>query len=126
MEQENLNEDMSVLENVMSTATVPEHICRAVLMNLYMDQYQIDKKIRILSGGERVKTAMAKVLVSETNMLILDEPTNHMDIYTMEGLEKLLGSYNGTLVVISHDRKLIENLADTVYEVKNGKIIKLI
>jgi ATPase subunit of ABC transporter with duplicated ATPase domains len=121
-EQENLEEEKTVLENVMSTAIVPEHICRAVLMNLYMKENDIFKKVRVLSGGEKVKTAIAKVLVSDCNFLILDEPTNHMDIYTMEGLEKLLLSYDGTLLIVSHDRKLINNLADVTYVIRDGQI----
>lgn len=119
-EQENLDYEKSVLENVLKTAIVPEHICRAVLMNLYMKENDIYKKVCVLSGGERVKTALAKVLVSDCNFLILDEPTNHMDIYTMEGLEKLLKSYDGTLLAVSHDRKLVENLADIVYRIEGG------
>jgi len=124
-EQENLNYEETVIENVVSTSVVPRHICRAVLANLYMKENDIEKKVRVLSGGERVKTAIAKVLVSGCNFLVLDEPTNHMDIYTMEGLEQLLSSYNGTLLVISHDRKLVENLADIVYEISDQKIRKL-
>lgn len=124
-EQENLNYEETVIENVVSTSVVPRHICRAVLANLYMKENDIEKKVRVLSGGERVKTAIAKVLVSGCNFLVLDEPTNHMDIYTMEGLEQLLSSYDGTLFVISHDRKLVENLADIVYEISDQKIRKL-
>lgn len=124
-EQENLNYEETVIENVVSTAVVPRHICRAVLANLYMKENDIEKKVRVLSGGERVKTAIAKVLVSGCNFLVLDEPTNHMDIYTMEGLEQLLSSYDGTLFVISHDRKLVENLADIVYEISDQKIHKV-
>ncbi len=123
-EQENLDYEKSALENVISTAIVPEHICRAVLRNLYMMENDIFKKVKVLSGGERVKTAIAKVLVSDCNLLILDEPTNHMDIYTMEGLEKLLKSYDGTLLVVSHDRKLVENLADITYVIENGEIFE--
>lgn len=125
-EQENLNLDQTVLENVMATAIVPEHICRAVLVNLFMKVNDMDKKISVLSGGERIKTAIAKVLVSDCNMLIFDEPTNHMDIYTMEGLEKLLRSYDGTLFIVSHDRKLVENLADVIYEVRDGVVYKVL
>lgn len=120
-DQSQLDNQKSVLENVMCTAVYPQHICRAVLANLYMGRDDIVKKVSVLSGGERVKTAMAKLLVSGCNFLIMDEPTNHMDIYTMEGLEKLLASYDGTLLAVSHDRKLVENLADTVYEIKDGK-----
>ncbi len=125
-EQENLDIQKSVLENVMSTAAVPKHIARAILMNLYMNENDINKKITVLSGGERVKTALAKVLASDCNMLILDEPTNHMDIYTMEGLEALLSSYSGTLLIVSHDRKLVENLAQVIYQVKSGEVIKIL
>jgi ATPase subunit of ABC transporter with duplicated ATPase domains len=103
-----------------------KHIARAILMNLYMNENDINKKITVLSGGERVKTALAKVLASDCNMLILDEPTNHMDIYTMEGLEALLSSYSGTLLIVSHDRKLVENLAQVIYQVKSGEVIKIL
>lgn len=120
--QEILDYNKTVLENVMATAIVPEHICRAVLMNLYMNENDIYKKISVLSGGEKAKTAIAKVLVSDCNFLILDEPTNHMDVYTMEGLEKLLASFDGTVLVVSHDRKLAENMADIIYVVEDGKL----
>lgn len=121
-EQETLDFEATVLENVVATAVVPRHICRAVLANLFMKEHDIEKKVKVLSGGERVKTAIAKVLVSGCNFLVLDEPTNHMDLYTMEGLEQLLSSYDGTMLVISHDRKLVENLADNVYEISEGKV----
>lgn len=119
-----LEYDKSVLENVKDTAVVPEHICRAVLANLYMQKDDLHKPVNVLSGGERVKTALAKILVSGCNFLIFDEPTNHMDIYTMEGLEKLLEDFDGTVLAVSHDRKFVQNLADVVYKLENGKIIK--
>lgn len=124
-EQESIDYEKTVLQNVMSTAIVPEHICRAVLMNLYMNSNDIEKRISVLSGGERVKTAIAKVLVSDCNFLILDEPTNHMDVYTMEGLEKLLLSYDGTMLVVSHDRRLVKNLADITYRIEKGQVIEV-
>lgn len=124
-EQDTLNKQETVLENVISTAAVPKHICRAILMNLYMDENDINKKVEVLSGGERVKTAIAKILASECNMLILDEPTNHMDVYTMEGLEQMLRQYGGTLLVVTHDRKLLDNLGQEIYEIKDGQISKV-
>jgi macrolide transport system ATP-binding/permease protein len=124
--QDNLDYNKTVLENVMLTAIVPEHICRAVLMNLYMDSNDVNKKTAVLSGGEKVKTSIAKVLVSDCNFLVLDEPTNHMDIYTMEGLENLLSSYDGTVLVVSHDRKLTSNIADIVYELKDGQVQEIL
>ncbi len=117
-----LDWDKTVLENVKESAVVPEHICRAVLSNLSMQKNDLDKKVKVISGGERVKTALAKLLVSGCNFLILDEPTNHMDIYTMEGLERLLTDFDGTMLVVSHDRKFVENLSDIVYDLEEGKI----
>lgn len=113
-EHETLDWEKTVLENVRRYSSMPESVDRAVLANLYMKERDIYKKISVLSGGERVKTALAQILVSECNVLILDEPTNHMDIYTMEALEELLRKWKGTMLVISHDRKLVENLADHV------------
>ena len=82
------------------------------------------KPVSVLSGGEKVKTALAKVLVSGCNFMILDEPTNHMDVYTMEGLEKLLGSYDGTLLAVSHDRTFISHTGDVVWRLEGGTIQK--
>ena len=124
-EQENLEADKTVLENVMSTSMMPEHIARAVLMNLYMKENDMKKAVKLLSGGEKVKTALGKLLVSGCNVLILDEPTNHMDIYTMEGLEKLLASYDGTALIVSHDRRLTEKLADIIYEIRDKKVVRI-
>ncbi len=119
-DQDTLEPDKTVLENVMSGAVQPQHICRAVLSNLCMTGDDMFKPVSVLSGGERVKTALAKVLVSGCNFMILDEPTNHMDVYTMEGLEKLLESYDGTLLAVSHDRTFIRHVGDVVYRVESG------
>lgn len=121
-EQDTLNPKKTVLENVLADAAFPEHICRAVLDNLCMSPLDIKKPVFLLSGGERVKTALAKVLVSGCNLLILDEPTNHIDVYTMAGLEHLLSSYDGTLLAVSHDRAFIEHVADQVYVMKDGRL----
>ena len=121
-DQDTLNPKKTVLENVLEDAAFPEHICRAVLDNLCMSPLDIKKPVFLLSGGERVKTALAKVLVSGCNLLILDEPTNHIDVYTMAGLEHLLSSYDGTLLAVSHDRAFIEHVADQVYVMKDGRL----
>ena len=121
-DQDTLNPKKTVLENVLEDAAFPEHICRAVLDNLCMSPLDIKKPVFLLSGGERVKTALAKVLVSGCNFLILDEPTNHIDVYTMAGLEHLLSSYDGTLLAVSHDRAFIEHVADQVYVMKDGRL----
>ena len=121
-DQDTLNPKKTVLENVLEDAAFPEHICRAVLDNLCMSPLDIKKPVFLLSGGERVKTALAKGLVSGCNLLILDEPTNHIDVYTMAGLEHLLSSYDGTLLAVSHDRAFIEHVADQVYVMKDGRL----
>lgn len=120
--QEILDFEKTVLENVLEEAAYPEHICRAVLANLCLEKNDLNKKVKVLSGGERVKTALAKTLVSGCNFLILDEPTNHMDIYTMEGLEKLLENFDGTLLAVSHDRAFIEKMADRILSLSDGKL----
>lgn len=122
-EQGDLNPRKTVLENVLEDAAFPQHICRAVLDNLCMSPLDIKKPVSVLSGGERVKTALAKVLVSGCNLLILDEPTNHIDIYTMAGLERLLSSYDGTLLTVSHDRAFIRHVAEEVYVMKDGHLV---
>ena len=119
-DQDTLDPDKTVLENVTRDAAYPQHICRAVLSNLYMSLRDMEKPVKVLSGGERVKTALAKVLVGGCNFLILDEPTNHMDVYTMEGLEKLLAGYDGTLLAVSHDRAFIEHVGNVVYHLADG------
>lgn len=114
--------DKDVISNVVSTAVVPEHICRAVLNNLYLSKLDMTKKVNVLSGGERTKVAIAKLLVSGCNFLIMDEPTNHLDIYTMESLERLLKDFDGTLLIVTHDRKFVHNLADYVYTMENKTV----
>ena len=124
-DREELRPERTVLENVLEDAALPQHICRAVLANLYMSREDMQKPVGVLSGGERVKTALAKVLVSGCNFLILDEPANHMDIYTLEGLERLLADYDGTLLAVSHDRAFIARLADRIYRLENGRPVKM-
>src|SRR5699024_3024237 len=77
------------------------------------------KPVNVLSGGERVKVALSKVFLSEVNMLILDEPTNYLDVESLEALEALLSEYEGTIIFVSHDRKFIENVENRVVEIQH-------
>lgn len=117
-----LDFNKTVLENVRYHSIFTEGIDRAVLANLNLSKQDINKKVSVLSGGERVKTALAQVLVSECNMLILDEPTNHMDIYAMEALEALLLKWKGTLLIVSHDRTFSGRLAEKMYLLEDSVI----
>ena len=82
----------------------------------------IDKKVAVLSGGEKTRLAMAKLLLEPVNFLILDEPTNHLDMRTKDVLKKALNEFNGTLITVSHDRDFLDGLVDKVYEFSNGKV----
>lgn len=82
----------------------------------------VDKKVAVLSGGERARLAMAKLILKPYNLLALDEPTNHMDILSKDILKQALKSYNGTLIIVSHDRDFLEGLVDKLYEFRDGKV----
>ena len=117
-----LDENKSILQNVMAGSTKPEHEVRTILARLLIARDDVFKKISVLSGGEKVKVSLAKILVSEANFLILDEPTNYLDVFSMEALEKVLCDYTGTLLIISHDRKFIENVGQRLLLIDNKNI----
>ncbi|MBQ8855223.1 MAG: ABC-F family ATP-binding cassette domain-containing protein [Bacteroidales bacterium] len=82
----------------------------------------IDKKVAVLSGGERARLAMAKLILKPYNLLALDEPTNHMDIRSKDILKQALQNYDGTLIIVSHDRDFLDGLVDKLYEFRDGKV----
>ena len=82
----------------------------------------IDKKVKVLSGGERSRLAMARMMLEPHNLLVLDEPTNHMDMRSKDILKNALLKYDGTLVVVSHDREFLDGLVDKVYEFRDGAV----
>ena len=82
----------------------------------------IDKKVAVLSGGERARLAMAKLILKPYNLLALDEPTNHMDIRSKDILKQALKAYDGTLIIVSHDRDFLDGLVDKLYEFRDGKV----
>ena len=82
----------------------------------------IDKRVSVLSGGERARLGMAKLMLSPYNVLALDEPTNHMDIRSKDVLKEALKRFDGTLIVVSHDRDFLEGLVDKLYEFRDGKV----
>jgi len=82
----------------------------------------IDKKVKVLSGGERTRLAMIKLLLQPVNLLILDEPTNHLDIRSKDILKEALQDFDGTLILVSHDRDFLDGLAGKVFEFSNKRI----
>ncbi len=81
-----------------------------------------DKKVKVLSGGEKTRLAMIRLLLEPVNLLILDEPTNHLDMRTKDILKQALADFDGTLIVVSHDRQFLDGLVDKVYEFGGGKV----
>lgn len=82
----------------------------------------VDKKVKVLSGGEKGRLALCKLLLFPHNLLIMDEPTNHLDLKSKDMLKNALQQYDGTLVVVSHDRHFLQGLADKIFEFKDGKV----
>ena len=95
---------------------------RDILAAFLFKGEDIDKKVAVLSGGERARLAMAKLMLKPYNLLALDEPTNHMDIKSKDILKQALKKYDGTLIVVSHDRDFLDGLVDKLYEFRDGMV----
>jgi pleuromutilin/lincosamide/streptogramin A transport system ATP-binding/permease protein len=106
-----LDPDKNLLRNLQSTSSQSEALLRTVLIRLRFKREDFFKPIQLLSGGEKVKAALAKILVSDCNVLMLDEPTNHLDLDAVTALEELLCNYPGTLIFTTHDRRLLKAIA---------------
>ena len=117
-----LDESKSIIENVLESSIYTEQDARNLLARFLFRREDVYKKVSVLSGGERVKVSLAKILLSNFNILILDEPTNYLDIYSIEAVEEALLNYDGTLLFVSHDRRLVEKVADNIMCIENNKI----
>lgn len=123
-ELDELDTHKTIMENVLEKSIKNEKICRNVLGSLLFQDKEVYKKVEVLSGGERVKVALAQILVSDANMLILDEVTNFLDIPSMEALERLMQEFQGTILFTSHDRAFVNSVANSIWIIKNKKIIE--
>jgi len=113
----------SVLENFQDTYPKLTNLeARSALAAFSFSQEEVETKLGQLSGGERVRLALCKMFYTRPNFLILDEPTNHMDIPGKEALEKMLQSYTGTVLFVSHDRYFIRKVATGILDFANGKV----
>lgn len=118
-----LDENLTVLETIEHVAT--EAVAgkvRSILGSFLFSNDEVKKKIKVLSGGERARVALCKLLLEPYNLLIMDEPTNHLDITSKELLKQALVKYDGSLIVVSHDREFLQGLTQKVYEFKNQNI----
>ena len=95
---------------------------RDILAQFLFRGEDIDKKVSVLSGGERARLGMAKLMLQSHNLLALDEPTNHMDVKSKDILKQALKSFDGTIVVVSHDRDFLDGLVDKMYEFRDGHV----
>lgn len=114
-----INGEKSILENVMKESIYDETFARILLSRLLFKGEEVNKKVRVLSGGEKVKASFAKVLLSDINLLILDEPTNYLDIDSLEVMEEALKDYDKSLLFVSHDRRFVSNIANSFITIEN-------
>ncbi len=117
-----LDEEKTILENIMENCIHSESFARLILARLLIKGDKVHEKLKILSGGERVKVSFAKMILEDINFLILDEPTNYLDINSLEVIEKLLKNYDGTILLVSHDVRFIDNIAEELLIIDNKKI----
>lgn len=114
---EGLDPEKTVLEEIMSASGMLPYQARDYLGKYLFSGDDAFKKVSMLSGGERGRLALAKLALQDTNLLLLDEPTNHLDIPSQEVLQSVLDNYQGTILLVSHDRYLIDALATQIWEI---------
>ena len=112
----------TILDNIKKDSKWDESFIRINLSEFGFKNNSVNKKIEELSGGERVKVAICKIILSDNNLLILDEPTNYLDIKTMEALEDALINTNKTVILVSHDIRFLSNVCNYIIEIKDNKI----
>lgn len=116
------DDKQSLLDYFRLSTGLPEQMARQILVGFQFYNDDIKKRVGSLSGGERMKVKLAELLQNKVNTLILDEPTNHIDIDTKEAFENALKNFSGTLLFVSHDRYFINKFADKIFEFNNGNI----
>ena len=124
-QMEALHLENNLLEEMQTTRSGKTELeLRSLLGAFLFSGDNVDKKIKVLSGGERARVALAKTITSKANFLMLDEPTNHLDIHSVDLLVEALNKYEGSLILVSHDRYFISRLANKIWEIDDHKIIE--
>ena len=112
-----LDDAKTILENVTSGSAFTELEARSILGRLGIREGGVNKKVRVISGGEKVKVCFAKIFTTGADLIILDEPTNYLDITTAQALEDIINEYDGTVLAVSHDRSFAENIGGGALEI---------
>ncbi|MEP7110592.1 MAG: ABC-F family ATP-binding cassette domain-containing protein [Ferruginibacter sp.] len=122
---EALNINNTVLDEMKESGSGKTDLeLRSLLGCFLFSGDDVDKKIKILSGGEKARVALAKTIVSKANFLMLDEPTNHLDIHSVDLLVDALNKYEGSIILVSHDRYFISKIANKIWEIEDHKIVE--
>jgi len=122
-QSEHLDPDLTVFKTIddIAVGDIRPRI-KGILGGFLFSGDDIEKKVKVLSGGERSRLSIAKLLLTPANLLILDEPTNHLDMRSKDILKSALLRYNGTLIIVSHDRDFLQGLTNRVFEFREGRI----
>lgn len=119
-----LEEEKSILENIKNESSWDETFIRINLSEFGFKNEAVNELVKDLSGGEKVKVAICKIILADNNLLILDEPTNYLDIVTIEALENALINIDKTVILVSHDIEFIKNICNYIVEFKNNSLIQ--
>ncbi|MCK4980678.1 MAG: ATP-binding cassette domain-containing protein, partial [Candidatus Delongbacteria bacterium] len=120
---ENLSGDKTIFEEILDCGSgETEARLRTILGTFLFSGNDIFKKVSVLSGGEKSRLALLKILLQKSNLLVLDEPTNHLDNITKDIFQKALLKYEGTIVIVSHDRYFLDKLVGRIFEIKDGEL----
>jgi len=120
---ESLNLNDSVLEEMKHCGSGKNELELRTLLGCFLfSGDDVEKKIKVLSGGEKARVALAKTIAGKANFLLLDEPTNHLDIHSCELLAEALNKYEGSYILVSHDRFFISKTANKIWEIEDGRI----
>jgi ATP-binding cassette subfamily F protein 3 len=121
-EHENLDSSKTILEEVLQGRYAEQTMARIILGRLNIRRDMVHQKIGKLSVGERSKAALAKILFSDFNILIFDEPTNHVELSARDAFEEALENYNGTVLLVSHDRYLLERITTEIFDMERNRL----
>jgi len=122
-EAEKLDGDKTIFDTIddLAVGDMRKNV-RGILGSFLFGGEDVDKKVKVLSGGEKTRLALCKLLLEPHNFLILDEPTNHLDIKSKNVLKEALMNYDGTLLIVSHDRDFLDGLTNRIFEIKNNQV----